>query len=170
MKKYDDIIKRNEQLIDNVYDMNEEITELAYENEELTKVNEALYENNEDLSAKNSEMQKGIAELHKTSARQGRVRRVQQPQQIIQEQQPQEQQSNVRHEAVSLFVSEKVKKNTMFTILIFLILLLGLGIKPGTAINYQSLLDCYLELVFNLYNICILGSIGFILRKIWKKF
>ena len=57
----------------------------------------------------------------------------------------------------------------MFGILIFLILLLGLGIEPGTAITYESLLDCYLELVFNLYNLCILGTIGFILRKIWKK-
>ena len=38
MSRYDDILKRNEQLIDNVYEMNEEITDLAYENEELTKV------------------------------------------------------------------------------------------------------------------------------------
>jgi hypothetical protein len=29
MSRYDDILKRNEQLIDNVYEMNEEITDLA---------------------------------------------------------------------------------------------------------------------------------------------
>ena len=181
MSRYDDILKRNEQLIDNVYEMNEEITDLACENEELTRENEELFIDNEELNEQNAEMKKGIAELHKSSARRTRPRQRQQvqcpynneTQQVIKTQEirevVQQSQYDGKHRTISLFISEKTKKTTMFAILIFLILLLGLGIEPGTAITYESLLDCYLELVFNLYNLCILGTIGFILRKIWKK-
>ena len=183
MSRYDDILKRNEQLIDNVYEMNEEITDLAYENEELTKENEELSVDNKELFEENASMKKGIAELHKSSARRVRSNRPR-TQRVYYE--PKEEEvkheynhkecncnqvvhNDSQHRVVSLFISEKIKKNTMFGILIFLILLLGLGIEPSTAITYESLLDCYLELVFNLYNLCILGAIGFILRKIWKK-
>lgn len=184
MSRYDDILKRNEQLIDNVYEMNEEITDLAYENEELTKENEELSVDNEELFEENASMKKGIAELHKSSARRFRSNRPR-TQKMYYEEPKEEVQQNVQHRkdcncnqvvhndsqhrVISLFISEKTKKSIMFGILIFLILLLGLGIEPGTAITYESLLDCYLELVFNLYNLCILGTIGFILRKIWKK-
>lgn len=168
MSRYDDILKRNEQLVDNVYEINEEIIDLAYENEELSKENEELFVNNEELIEQNTEMKKGIAELHKSSVRRGRPRQKQvYTQQVMYTEQPQQNGNNCN---VSFKISEKTKKVTMFSILVFLVLLLGLGIEPGTAITYESLLDCYLELVFNLYNICILGAIGFILRKIWKKF
>ena len=184
MSRYDDILKRNEQLIDNVYEMNEEITDLAYENEELTKENEELAVDNEELFEENSSMKKGIAELHKSSARRVRGRSRTQQRVYYEESREEVQQmennkkeckcnevihNDSQHRVISLFISEKTKKSIMFGVLIFLILLLGLGIEPGTAITYESLLDCYLELVFNLYNLCILGTIGFILRKIWKK-
>ena len=180
MSRYDEILKRNEQLIDNVYEMNEEITELANENECLTRENDILYDDNVNLNEHNAELKKGIAELHKNSVKRGgrreyRVQPQSQPQyqQPIQPQsQPQLQQAEVEkvhRTAISVFMSEKTKNTSIFCILIFLILLLGLGIEPGVAITYQSLLDCYLELVFNLYNLCILGTIGFLLRKIWKK-
>lgn len=185
MSRYDDILKRNEQLIDNVYEMNEEITELANENEYLTRENDVLYDDNMNLNEHNAELKKGIAELHKSSVKRGGKReyrvqpQYQQPQYqqpITQSQQPQSQPQlqqmeveKVHRTAISVFMSEKAKNTSIFCILIFLILLLGLGIEPGVAMTYQSLLDCYLELVFNLYNLCILGTIGFLLRKIWKK-
>ena len=185
MGRYEDILRRNEQLIDNVYEMNEEITDLACENEELSRENEELYIDNEELNDQNAEMKKGIAELHKQTARRRgnryRQNRVEQPNAYYQQEQPrvyyqQEQNRTVvqnsdgQHRTISLFVSEKTKKNSIFGFLIFFILLLGLGIEPGVALTYDSILDCFLELIFNLYKLCILGGIGFCLRKLWKKF
>lgn len=175
MGRYEDILKRNEQLIDNVYEMNEEITDLACENEELSKENEELFMDNEELNEQNEEIRKSVADLHKqTARRRGNRRRqsyVEQSEIVYQQEQPQpvQVQSNSNHRTISLYIPEKIKKNTTFGLLIFLILLLGLGIEPGVALNYESILDCFLELVFNLYKICILGTMGFLLRKIWKK-
>lgn len=184
MGRYEDILRRNEQLIDNVYEINEEITDLAYENEELTKENEELFVDNEILNEQNIDMKKDIEELHKKIVRRRagnghRHESVNQTKVIHQQrqsyEQPQEQQivqqhENGSHRTVSLFISEKTKKNMMFSSLVFLILLLGLGIEPGVALTYDSILDCFLELIFNLYKLCILGGMGLILRKIWKKF
>ena len=121
MSRYDDILKRNEQLIDNVYEMNEEITDLAYENEELTKENEELSVDNEELFEENASMKKGIAELHKSSARRFRSNRPR-TQKMYYEEPKEEVQQNVQHRkdcncnqvvhndsqhrVISLFVSE----------------------------------------------------------------
>ena len=184
MSKYDDILKRNEQLIDNVYDMNEEITELANENELLTLENDELSVYSEALAEQNDEMKKSIAELHRTSSRRGKTRvrntYVEQPQQVVVEkvvqrvvEQPQQvvqqpQQVTPQKVFLAFSIPAKTKKNLLFGTLIFLILLLGLGIEPGVALNYESILDCFLDLVFNLYKVCILGGIGFIIRKLWN--
>lgn len=171
MGRYEEILRRNEQLIDNVYEMNEEITDLACENEELTKENEVLSEDNEILNEQNADMKKGIADLHKQTARRVGNRRYTQPQQTV----PQQEKTQIvtqgtnNHNTISLYVSEKTKKKMLFGSLILLIALLALGIEPGVALTYESILDRFLELAFNLYKICILGTMGYLLRRIWRK-
>jgi hypothetical protein len=179
---YKDIIKRNEQLIDTMYDMNDEITDLVDENDLLNRENDCLLEDNMILEENNKEMKQGIAELHKQTARgrnraraynrQAHLNSNNQPMPQYQPHQNQYQptdKNEVPRRSISFFLSDKTKNSCLFGFLIFFILLLGLGIEPGVALNYESILDCYLELVFNLYNVCILGSIGFILRRLWKK-
>ena len=64
MGRYEDILRRNEQLIDNVYEMNEEITDLACENEELTIENEELFADNVEVHEQNTEMKKDIVKFY----------------------------------------------------------------------------------------------------------
>ena len=174
MGRYEEILKRNEQLIDNAYEINEEIADLAYENEELFRENEELFADNEILNEQNVDIRREVEELHKkiVKRRTGNGHRhnnVHQQRQTY-EQKIVQQDADSSHRTISIFVSEKTKKNMMFSSLVFLILLLGLGIEPGVALTYDSILDCFLELIFNLYKLCILGGMGLILRKIWKKF
>lgn len=194
---YRDIIKRNEQLIDNVFDMQDDIVELADENEVLNEENEVLYKDNINLNNENSDIKGGIEELHRNSRRKYggfRTRRMDDNMNNNtnsnvnsntninnscgfevqkEEEKPtcplQPKKEKVDRVAFSLYTSERTKNILLFASLIGLILLLGLGITPGTAMNYEVLLDLYLGLVFNLNNMAIFVGIGFILKSLWKK-
>lgn len=198
---YRDIIKRNEQLIDNVFDMQDDIVELAGENEMLNEENEVIYKDNINLNNENYEMKDGIEELHRNSRRRYggfRTRRMDDNMNNNtngnvngnvngnaninnscgfevqkEEEKPtcplQPKKEKVDRVAFSLYTSERTKNILLFASLIGLILLLGLGITPGMSMNYEVLLDLYLACFFNLFNMSILVTIGFILRQLWKK-
>ena len=183
-----DILRRNRELIDNMYDMQDAVMDLADENECLNNENDILYNDNVELCEDNQDMKDSIDELHRrtrhygrytdnrsTGNRQARVENIN----VCGVEIPQEEQKprcplepvpeKVDRRAISFYVSERTKNITMFSILIFLILLLAFGIDPNTAITYENIQNQFIDLFFNLYDMTILGVIGFILRRIWKK-
>ena len=172
-----DIFERNDDIIENIIETEELINNVCEENECLNEENETLTRENEFISEHNATLKNGINDLYRSTKRVRGARRYATKEYYneginmrkVDCPFAEQEDEKINKVSVGFHIGEQGKINLSFFVIVFSLILLGLGITPGVDItNFEVMTEMWVGFVMNFYNIIILTISALSIRKLWK--